>query len=532
MNDWGPFPKLFDQLSQAAPLAVPVSHGWSRVLNELGSPWDLYAQSPQLTRATFWPASLPPPEPPRPQASEANRWWARVLKRFWRHPRFFACRPSRLDKRALAHCMAECHTWLSYKVLQYVDSKFAPFLDDTPDGFCALSQKSLAWTLYAYALDRWGPRIALKRAFPSAYYDLQVDALPGDAIALHMHMEYFVQSLSATLRPNPRRGFEERHPGGLRTLVFIKNYSALPDGEYRARTWLTAINPMIAANPLTQLVYADLISGERATSAIIACLRSRKTWGNDFWLSQVARSLVGAMLSPVPAREDVIEAEQRLAEAEAEARIRSQRSFFFERTVENDPAVVRAREKLGATKAIARTQYLQRIQNLSGMFQANPYLHIRTLDMLMRHLVTISTPQIRKELRAAMTSGERVRAEQLLFERHKAFADSFEHLLVGQDFNEFQASLNNEEKQMLRGSLIRLFTPSIHIQTSELAEMAGVPTQFTEKLRGCFRSKIKLPFEPPDDEVSAPAAMVTRWLESLLSMLPKQTVTPTSGQAV
>ena len=533
-GEWGPFPRLVEQLAKAAPYTFTNrDYAAARVLREVGGPWEIYAQGPELTGGddALWPEVLPPTRA-RPAAPFANHFgtYAEYIYELFADPQQTPCRPERLDREALSDSLVECTFWLGERLKQYLRETFAPFRQDVPAGLFAVSESGLVWTAYACLLDRRGPA-AVRGFLPSGPGRGWADgATAADALALHVHAEYLVEKLPSRLPLAPSQASGERRPGGLRRSSFLENYPALAlaaRGGGRRRAWLHALGPLLRASPLTQIVYADLMRDGPAPEVYAAAVRfGSQAWGHDFWISQVARSLVGAMLSPTPDYELWDEAVREVSRLEAlHARRRSALGLSL-KNVEAPPELRRARERRADVARLLAEQYVARLGSLKHIKDTSPYLHQRTLDMLVRHVVTGLMPELKRWWESHQSGLPRAGYE--LFRKPGRFLDALTEVLLRHRPEDLLRLLPDVSRPRLLPLVAEVLDPATHVEPEALARQAGVPDHsaalLLARLLDDDRHGIELPFPNPNHRAPATAGILADFLRLFSAQLPRQEV--------
>jgi hypothetical protein len=465
----------------------------------------------------------------------------------------------------LARTLVECYAWLSALATDYLARLYAPFWNDLPAQLACVSWRALDWALLAWELDGDGATTITQHSLPPA---LGAGALLGDALCLHLHIETLVASLPARLAMRPRPNPPYRRPGGLRTSQFLSIYSGLssPDAPRGAAAWLAALNSLIRSSPLTRAVYADLVGFDTPPAGrssvgeprpqlwawladlpvgIETDLPSTGTlWGNQLWYSHLARSLLGALISQPAAFDALLAAEERLRQLEGRSRGRSEVAQPWPTSASADLEAIRRQcdelrhrwaahiaERLAAVGATLRAT-----QGAAGM----PYVHLRLLDMLVRHVTTAS-------MHGMLGEWHKVDPAALprpgdLFDTGGACFRTLQQLLLGQTLAELVELLDNDHRYMLRSGLQNLLNPAGRPAAEDLAAQASVPEEWAGYLIArFFDGPMELPLidrsrpktEPPrpllNREGPSPARLLAdEWLDVLLRHLPLQSVTQIS----
>jgi hypothetical protein len=341
--------------------------------------------------------------------------------------------------------LPECYAWLAHRSVDRAIPFFAPFWHDMPVDLASVSEKAVAWAVVACQVDRVGPS-AMPTAGELQGYVLDRTASVADLWSLHLDVEDLVVGIGAKLTlpklPRPRRREEQRRPGGLRRKEFLATYAALrlAAGERNhiaARRWLDTLDRFVAASPLTRLVYCDLVTPGRSSQEpwaididgegprFIPLVRlpaepSRETsprrgW-RDLWVAHLAKSMVGAVLSPSPACEQRLATEDSFRTAEQEyqkraARLRPPRAPQTDwRCMEIKARMRTLMERRNQLIGVERAERLTRLALLHAIVGPRPaadgpaealvshhaktYLQMRFLDMLVRQLAAENMPAI------------------------------------------------------------------------------------------------------------------------------------------
>jgi hypothetical protein len=490
---WGPFPELARQLGGAAP-------GLERA-EDLGGLWGLPIPG--------WPATLPVPRPqPRPPAS--FRELASQSLRWLLHLRSAAARP--IDPEELTRLLLRCHLWLGLRNLRSIAPLFGPGAEDLPAGVFTVSPKALAWTLLAMDFAERGRGTPL----PPARYAPGAGDPPGDALSLHLHVEDLVERAASRLRISPSPAPPWRQPGGLRKASFLRAYPLLEQLRRGPMgSWKQAIDAFIAASPLTQLVYLDILGKLPAPELLDGLLRpGRPTptapgfdpevgW-RELWLSLLARSLAGAVLSPPP-----LEERWRAAEAR-----------------ERGPAATvkpsAEAESAAALRSQLEEQYLQRLALLAGLVRpaadsgraAPVYFHLRMLDMLVRHLVTASGEAMEEQWHSSGESSGRRRTFNALLGEGAAPGKALATALLG-------AREKPPSGQDWKGHLDAFLSPEVP-GLEEMARQTGVARSsagwLIERWSDDEGQAVELPFSPLYSQGWSPATLTETWKAQLVTV--------------
>jgi len=394
-DDWGPFPDLAAMLGRMGPAWARHPARWARMCEQFGGFWGLYA--PEILGR----GAIAPPNP-----APAVEWslWQGLIAFFRRLMGRSGPRPAAQSGRDfapadVAKVLVHCHCWLGQRILEWASPLFVAPWKQSPRQMVALaavSQKAIAWTLLAWAFDRHGERVLVPLEGGDLLpprYRLDDDSLFGDCLSLHIHIE---RALAKIARPAEQGEPHSLYrPGGLRKEAFWRTYMALRENVYPGlQDWGVGLNRLVAGSPLTQLLYADLFdtAPSRVTIRPLACPTADPVaWDHwhHMWISHLASSLVAVILSPSPFghKRRRLEAENRRLQADhptPEMRRRQQEV---------------ARELEQVMQRIF-THHVSRIRFLGSLFEDRrriAYLHVRTLDMLIRHVFSRSRPMMRQQ---------------------------------------------------------------------------------------------------------------------------------------
>jgi hypothetical protein len=462
--------------------------------------------------------------------------------------------------------LARSHQWISERILRYIFPLFSPFWKDIPLQAVTTSERSLVWTLAVYASDTYGPDLVLQAARskvkrgeknPLSFnlllnqkYVLTPDAAPGDFLNLHICIEILVASLKERLNLTPLPASGKRKLGGLRTRQFLDIYSALanPDlsGGQSHRIvgkWPKVIRMLIASSPLTQVVYADVIETVSPQTCYVSLtgFKTEETW-HELWISHLAKSMIGFILSPPPCFEKWQDAEERCQQVEAEARQWASRRGYpvNSREIESYPGLREARELCRKLYAEKVRQHAARIAHLAHIFQANSkYLRLRVLDMLVRYIAASSAQDMQKQWREKSRKDPILRARNFLLTEECVYFDSFMEILFGQlqqdsNWENVFGLLDREQVDNLSGSIRDMIDFPIQRdifqndrefedQVEQIAGEAGVRNQSVRQLIRRFADReswgIMLPFKYPNHQAEAPMTFLVSWGTIILQSL-------------
>lgn len=462
--DWGPFPRLAARATD---------------------PWGVLAAGSDV-----WPAG-----------------WGRV------HPA--------AGQGALLPGLVECHAWLGAELARVLTPAFEPLWREIPAGLTATSGRSVAWTLAAYRRNRWGLVGWFYRwcGLPRQCV-LGPDSLPGDLLILHRHIESIVRKhYRGTLL-----GIDGPLPGGLRTLEFLTTYPILSAAARRN------VDVLIQHSPLTRLIYADLTAGltsETDVPELGALLgQGRGAW-REFWLAQLARSLLAALLSPSPYL-----IEWRRLEAERlrlESAIRHARGFERARLQQQLTSVTENGRRAAAMVGRVLADRYQTASAVTRWEDKAPHcrwLRILLLDMLARHAVTCDMRRLVREW--AQVSGREglPRIGHLLSASESRAATVFHERLLGMPVAVLVAEIGTEQGVRLREGMDHVLNPPPVPSSEDFADATGIPNRATERLLCRFYDDaiggVPLPFAPLNDRGPAPGTLLSNWLAPLLNALPQR----------
>ena len=440
-SDWGPLPALMHHVAPAA------ADEW---VNALDRPGGLWAVAAGRSIAAIWPPGFPPkvsiaPRPRQLASARLARLWRSLVRRF--NALFSRSRLSQSVPQSDGEdLLRQCHRWLGLRNLESLSRWFAPFWPDTPTPLAQISGQGLIWTAAVCHLDRWGPESFTQAKIPLAPRDQRV--LGGDCVAFHLAIETLVATLPERIGIAP--AVTERAAGGLRsarTLAVLSALASAPRTSKKA-AWRAAIATLAAHSPLTRIVYADLSDTHPIPAGgwfepLFRCeveARRSSRW-LEVWRSQVARSLVGALLSPPPAFERVQDLRRDLAKALARRPILA--GLHVETIVTDEERKL----QLAVNKAEGEMtgEYLARLPLLSSALAAENGFHHRFVDMAVRQVVAdCSGPMVNAwrglaaAARAAAPEGRKHSAEpdaearRLFFYGREAICYSrFEQLVFG-----------------------------------------------------------------------------------------------------
>lgn len=519
--DWGPI--------EAAARAVAL---WRRDGVNSAGLWGLIAAK---ELAELWPANIPPlPEYIQGEARPRRPWLlqrvARLLGRFgidlcWRLPH-------REPPPPMLSVVVDAQVWLGRRNLRMAERWFAPFWYDAPTPLGIASGQGVIWGIACRTLAEDGPSayLALANSWP---LHLTTQPTAADCLSFHLSIEAIVATVARRLGVVADR--PARRPGGLRTQAFLTLWPALClRQDTAARVWTGALKVLVSGSPLTRLVYADLLSDldarvhfaalfqgfsfKAGAAAIAPFSHESAAPGSawlDLWMSLVARSLLGAVLSPSRLAEAVRAAERRLEEARRQAMSRYPRRA----PVSSDPEVIAAVADLTKLQAEARTAHAERMTSLPAMVGSNPAFRMRFNDMLVRRIAANGAP----EMRHLWTPADESDPRDVFFfppsdsePRQPLCFWAFEEALFGPNRMTATADQANTWRERLYA-----FLPEGDPTPDELAELSGLPRRSAQDLATQYRRPVTLPF------VGVPGHsaqdLIRHWVQILIGRLPQTT---------
>ena len=556
--DWGPIEELAARLSSIESLNDPSATGWARVVTSTGGLWNTYAVN---EGAALWPAQLRPvwSLPPRP-LPPVESGWSRLAKffrnLFARGRNAASLRKQRRNRQAqsrdLTTILAECHAWLGQKNMLATTRWFSPFWRDLPFPLMEVSSQGILWALAAYTFYTWGPRALAEMG--SLFTIAGSDATTADCLVLHIHLDAIIQSLPSRLNI-PLHGLSaRRRMGGLRSDRFIRSYLTLSQAELKTdvHEWFTGLQQLVHHSGLTQLIYLDIIQNPpnrdvAERDSLFAAVTTggaakdetsqRQQW-RELWLSHLARSMLGACLSPTPAFEAGLRAERMLEAARQEARVKLMEKFRkigppTAQDVESYPEVAKARQELATQRQTMRMQYLTRLEIVNGWLSSSVYLKLHFLNMLVRHMAAATTESMLQRWQTIKLEVPRPapRDRFLWAEKDRVCFAAFEKLLYGPAAEDARPSTPPDYMhERLRAALLEFVSVSAP-DFSNMERESGVPNQSLNSLFNRFQNNgVLLPF--PEERSGSPADILGDWIDALLDNLTAQTVTNQSSTVV
>ncbi len=457
--------------------------------------------------------------------------------------------------------MVACHAWLGARNLEAAARWFSPLWQSCPVELARLTGRGVLWSTLASRLDPYRRPADWKHAARLApgLPPLDQEATLGDCLALHLALERLVELAGQRFGAGLPEG-SERCGGGLRSPGFLSRH---PDLLVRSRSlgcagWMEALAHLVARSPLTLAIYPDLL-GPVGPEVLLGPLstpgrqgRSQTRWG-DRWLALLARSVVGAILSPPPAHEKVLHLEQELQGALNRAARRSRRNDepgAGPLVARAEAALLQAREEM-ARQRRERVAILARVLGRDPRDPGSPFLALRTLDMLLRSLLASAGMNMRAQwLRAEPGLPQETLARDLLFaspaevsallQRLRAERGAQAPALFGTSGAGFSAVVEAlfperwgpEERE----SLARLLTPPPlgphpgpppreffdSPEGIELAEQADLDPQAARRLVDRFyRAEVPLPLSAPHDSSLSPGEILARIHRTVASPGPR-----------
>jgi hypothetical protein len=415
-DTWGPLPHLAQLLACAPEGPPPDDKTWCLAVQRYGGLWGAYTRG-------IWPPHVGPPALGGHKFAWRSlwRWIPDLLRRLF----------SQLDTPQAGlddfiSAMIECHAWLGSQNLRAAQRWFSPLWQSFPLELTAVTQRGLAWSLYAYALTQRGAEKAILPAGADDFDTLNDEATLGDCVAVHLCVERLVDYAGRRLAPNvPDDPEPERRGGGLRSSRFLSVYPYLVAraNVLGVSSWLSALTRLVEASPLTQMIYLDAIARVAERSRFGHLSRIGRTgekvtaWG-EMWLSHLARSVVGAVLSDPPALELVRYWEERARELTAPATKWARKTGA---KPDDYPELEQAHNAYTAARNTYPDQYRTRITILPRLLglregdSGSPYLPLRALDMLVRRSVASSGDTLAKQWKTAQEELSAVLARDVLF---------------------------------------------------------------------------------------------------------------------
>jgi hypothetical protein len=465
--------------------------------------------------------------------------------------------PQVVTTQALTTQLVRCHRWLHETILQGFGPAFAPVQLDLPVELATTSPRALAWTLVAFALETTDRRAVLS-AWPLLSADeFNAGALIGDFAALHLHIERLVASacrdplMAAAVRDRRRPSrdgkvvLSSRAPGGLRRQAFLETYPSLGfDPLVRGEAlWQQAIDRLIAASPLTQLIYLDAVHLPVAPASwrtLLAPAPGEQAWHVQ-WVSQLARSLLGAFLSPAPSAEPLHVADRTLRD------LAHVETFPERATSEELAAYGAAQAARDAYGAGCRIELTQRLQLLNSLWQLSRppegvepipavadrapavHLHLRFQDMLVRDIVARSLREVWDEWQTEKRGVALPRPRDRITAEEGACFNRYVRTMTGSPWRQGVTSRSAGAVPPAAQGLLQctlppeLVTDELSEEAEALASGAGLPRGEAERLLQRFgnatMAPVNVPFQSADAGGDAPRDILALWALHLLNSL-------------
>lgn len=505
--EWGAAARL-------AALVRASKRSWLSGLLPIDSPWEIYA-----SECSGWPYA----PKGNPGVRGARAFFASIIRSVvWAGPR-----QPHVARGELSRCLTECHAWFGAELTRMLTPLFAPMWREVPTELTLTSGRAVMATLNALETDD-GSLVATLRRWLEGVSDQVPDGgvCPGDLLIAHRHIEMLV-------RRHYGEAASERNGaliGGLRTPEFLAVYSKLPGPTRRT------VDSLVSLSPLTRVVYADVVRPfpvDASMPFLRAVLRPADGAWRELWLAQVARSLLSALLNPIP---QANEWRRLSAERERLASARRHASGLELARVERRIGVVI--EQLTRARGAVVRALADRYQTASALAlqeEAEPscrWLRILMLDMLVRHTVT-------REMKALVVAWSRKAAggglpyvDDFMLSEQSPLGATFHDRLLGIPVTAI-GEMNSDDVFRLRDSLGRALNPPSCPSVSEFAASTGFSKRSTTRLLSRFYDDdtggVRLPFATPNDRGPAPATLLSNWLVPLLNALPERPLGEVDG---
>jgi hypothetical protein len=524
-----PVPELARQLSGVVPGSPRDSTRVLHTARKYGGIWGLSLQH-------RWPRSL------AAQESESRGLLSRWISFFrdlfgWTVPR---------DPQGLTGALARTQEALTRRNLEFLVGLVFPGAHQVPLELAEVSPRGMVWALVAQALieQQSGALEVAREALQQETLDARAN--PGDLLCLHRIIENLVRwAGTCATGTSEHSDCPTRQQGGLRTPTFLRVYPALIRQRTRAaQRWARILDALIAASPLTQFIYADVLGQPLSREGLdrLCQLGPEPGGWQELWLAHLARSLVAVLHSPTPSWEDRQRAEQHrlILERRAELWVWACRQrWLFPRNVpvESYPGLVAARREVQTLANRCREEYASRLELLAAGLTGGELglraLHYRTLDMLVRDHVLACLPAMLADWRNAFARDPFPIASEVLFDEQSTTFDRFVGFLLGCPARQLsQRPLLGAQRE----ALTRLLDPAPILDqpgpgsTETLPAFAkhlGVPEVLVRRLRARFEEEscgVHLPCQPPHETRGGPPrTILANWLESLFRILPPET---------
>jgi hypothetical protein len=443
------------------------------------------------------------------------------------------------DAKIVAEVLPDCHAWLAAEILDWLIAAFQPFYAAIPMAMLRTSAASLAWTLVAREAETAGPAPVLRRRDLLASAPFQAPARAGDLISRHLAIERLVGV-------SPGSGSNRQIGHGLRSPAFLAGYGARiarttadddrrePEADLRQ----AVVDLLVAANPLTRLVYPDLVATvvptARGADPGPLLTAGRGAW-MAIWHAQLARSLVAGMLAPSLTTPELERVERQRRERRAQAK---PQWWFVGKQPRKDIATLEERQQALRRRIAAEVAGRLRIAH---MLVRHPHagdqdpgaadglldlLRIRVLDMFVRHVVALALPQLEQDWIAARrpthAGALAVLAEPLLHTQ-------FERALFAQEPGVLRNLLGDQAATALRDQAFAFLNPPVvtEDEVRRLAIRFGFPRQEWIRLVQRFSKEAgEIPVSFTDERLPSPAALLATWLPGLRARLSQSGAAP------
>jgi hypothetical protein len=438
--------------------------------------------------------------------SDARRvWWRRALA--WLKRALFGAHfvdaplpPPGLDVDRAKASMIAAHGYLAFENLQ--SSLLWPAWTSTLPELARVGQVGFVASLAVSGIElsgdspeNFGAGLEVSRA--------------ADALALHLALERAVAELSARGVAAPIGPVEAaRATGGLRSAALLPTWRRIArplaaarrtesSPLYRLRLWAQR-------SPLTLLVYFDLLFPKEAVpwQALLqlepldppAPATERR-----FWIAELARSLLGALLSGPPANEEYVEAKLRRQRLAARLGPDAQRSGAYRSALENEQRLARE----------VSSQLRARVAVLAASLNSAPELHLCLAYLLVNHLTGAATADIERRLQSRARDGRRASSgpEGVLWPDTQAEPEAFQH---------FYASLFGDAP-------FETFSKDAALgdQLLALAPKQGATTTPTSSLHQRFFNEPVVLAVHGLEPSATPDRILHQWIEHLIKKLPR-----------
>jgi hypothetical protein len=504
---WGPLPDLMKRLAAA----LPHAHGRvAAAARPYGGPWGAISRE-------AWQGAM-------------------ALEHPWFLARWFRGTRGEHPTEELTRDLARSHEWLERKNQQYLRPRLGPEVEVVPSRLTSVSDIALAWAvqLYEAVEGSRSPYLVPPAGTPRT----------GDLLALHRMIEGIVCSRAGPFHPRDEES--PRRLGGLRDPHFLQAYPALvASTQHRDQRLAAIVAAYLPHSPLTLLVYPDLFGIVPTAGSCSALWNGPKnttepdTWRESraiaAWISQLARTLVAAILSPTPSWEAWLAAEDHHRRCRA---IPTPGLFgtLLGQSYRLSQKILRAGSRAAALQSTCRWERLHRLGVLAGILRGpegdvgSRAVHYRTLDMLIRHVVVSEHAGIYADWRTARSGPLEVDAARVLFAADGAAIRRFVEWLMGQPPDEFAwSNLNTPAWQDAfrflldppRITAVMAETPGLAASVLSVAKALGVSDPTVQQLFFHFeRTELQLPIPQNFATVSpSPSAVLTEWYVHLANRL-------------